>query len=126
LLERPVLELILGLHAAGEVRGGSRKPFLRDALRGLVPDSMRLQPKNIGLYRAFIPRVLTSPRAREAVRDARVKARLAELVRFERVEAMLDALAAGRPLGAGALWHLECVVSFAEWYTRASSEYGVD
>jgi asparagine synthetase B (glutamine-hydrolysing) len=125
LLERPVLELVLGLHAIGAVHGGRRKPFLQEALRGLVPDSVRLQSKDIGLYHAFIPRILTSARAREAVRDVRVKARLADLVRFDRIEAMLDGLAAGRPLGAGALWQLECLVCFADWYVTASSEYGV-
>jgi hypothetical protein len=39
---------------------------------------------------------------------------------------MLDGLAAGRSLGVAALWQLECVVSFAEWYARASREHGVD
>jgi asparagine synthetase B (glutamine-hydrolysing) len=125
LLHRNVLELVLGLHEAGAIFGGSHKPFLRSTLEGAVPDGVRLAPKDIGLYRALVPRILTSPLARQAVRDERVRSRLADLVRFERIEAMLDGLAAGRALGDGALWQLECVVSFAEWYARASREYGV-
>ncbi len=125
MLERNVLELVLGLHQRRLLRAGPQKTFLQDALKGIVPEEVRLLPKEIGLYRAFIPRVLTSPRSREALGDARVRARLADLVRFERIEAMLDGLAAGRQLELGALWHLECVVSFAEWYARASREYGV-
>jgi asparagine synthetase B (glutamine-hydrolysing) len=126
MLERGVLELVLGLQEAGAIHGAPEKQFLQVALAGLVPDEVRLRSKDIGLYKAFIPRVLTSPRARQAVRDARVRARLADWVRFERIEAMLDGLAAGRPLGAAALWQLECVVGFAEWYARASREHGVD
>jgi hypothetical protein len=126
MLDRGVLELVLGLHAAHAIRGGPHKPFLQAALAGVVPDEVRLLSKNIGLYRAFIPRILTSPRSRHAVRDSRVRARLADLVRFERIEAMLDGLAAGRSLGIVALWQLECVVSFAEWYAQASREHGVD
>jgi hypothetical protein len=126
MLDRDVVELVLGLHSAQAISGGSQKPFLRDAVAGLVPDEVRLLSKDIGLYRALIPRILTSPRSRQAVRNARVKARLAALVRFERLEAMLDRLAAGQPLGTSALWQLECVVSFADWYARASSEHGVD
>lgn len=126
MLHREVLELVMGLHQERLLQGGPERRFLRDALEGIVPDEVRLAPKDVSLYRAFIARVLTSPRAREAVRDARVRARLADLVRFERVDAMLDGLAAGRALGASALWHLECLVSFAQWYAKASSEYGVD
>jgi asparagine synthetase B (glutamine-hydrolysing) len=126
MLDRSVLELVLGLHAARAVHGAPTKPFLQAAFAGIVPDKVRLHSKNIGLYKAFIPRVLTSPRARLALRDARVRARLADFVRFERIEAMLDGLAAGRSLGVAALWQLECVVGFAEWYARASREYGVD
>jgi asparagine synthase (glutamine-hydrolysing) len=125
MLERGVLELVLGLHAAGAVRGGPEKPFLRAAVAELVPDDVRAAPKNIGLYNAFIPRVLTSSRSRAGLRDARVRTRLGGLVRFERIEAMLDGLASGRPLTAGALWQLECVICFADWYARASREHGV-
>jgi hypothetical protein len=78
------------------------------------------------LHDALLPRILSSSRARAALRDDRVQARLRNLVRFERLDAMLDRLASGRRLGPGALWALECVVSFAEWYARASREYGVD
>jgi asparagine synthase (glutamine-hydrolysing) len=126
MLDRGVLELVLGLHTAGAIQGGPERPFLRDALAGIAPDEVRLRPKNIGLYAALIPRLLTSPRAREALRDTRVRARLADLVRFERVDAMLDGLAAGRSLSMAAIWQLECLVGFAEWYGRASREYGVD
>jgi asparagine synthase (glutamine-hydrolysing) len=126
LLERNILELILGLHAQRPFPSGSRKRFLQRAVEGLVPDDVRLLSKNIGLYKAFIPRILSSPRAREAIRDTRVKARLAHLVRFERIEAMLDALNARHSLSMDALWHLECLVSFAEWYSRSSVEYGVE
>jgi hypothetical protein len=126
MLDRGVLELVLGLHAAGAIHGAVAKPFLKDALAGSVPDEVRLRPKDIGLYKAFIPRVLTSPRARQALRDPHVKRRLADLVRFERIEAMLDGLEAGRSLGLAALWQLECVVAFADWYARASRDYGVD
>jgi asparagine synthase (glutamine-hydrolysing) len=125
MLERGVLEVILGLHEAGAIPGGDAKPFLREALDGLVPDDVRLRSKDVGLYRAFIGRVLTSPRARAALRDGRVRRRLVDLVRFERIEAMLDGLAEGRSLGPAALWQLECVVSFAQWYEQASREYGV-
>jgi len=126
MLERRVLELVLGLHASQAIHGAPAKPFLQSALTGIVPDEARLLPKDIGLYTAFIPRILTSPRSRQALRDERVRARLADLVRFERIEAMLDGLAAGRSLGMAALWQLECVVGFAEWYGRASREHGVD
>jgi len=126
LLERGVLELVMGLHAKRALGGGPQKPFLRDALQGIVPEEVRLLPKDIGLYRSFIPRVLTSQQARDALRDPRVRTRLADLVRFERIDAMLDALGAGRTLGMSALWHLECLVSFAQWYATASREYGVD
>ncbi len=125
MLERGVLELVLGLHAADAIRGGPQKPFLQQALIGVVPDAVRLAPKSIGLYRALIPKVLTSPRSREALRDTRVRRRLADLVRFERVEAMVDGLAAGRSLTINALWALECLVSFAVWYARASEDCGV-
>jgi hypothetical protein len=126
MLERPVLELVLALHEARAIRAAPQKPFLQAAFAGIVPDEVRLAPKDIGLYRAFIPRVLTSPRSREALRDPRVRARLKDLVRVDRVEATLDGLAAGRALGTNALWQLECVVNFADWYTRASREHGVD
>jgi asparagine synthase (glutamine-hydrolysing) len=126
MLERGVLELVLGLHEGRDIRGGPEKPFLQEAVQGIVPDGVRLLRKDVGLYEAFIPRVLTSPLAREAIADIRVRHRLADLVRFERIDGMLDGLAAGRSLGEGALWHLECVVSFAEWYARASREHGVD
>ncbi len=92
----------------------------------MVPDEVRRRPKNVALYKALIHRILTSSRSREALRDARVRARLADLVRFDRVEAMLDGLAAGRSLGMAALWQLECLVGFAEWYARASREHGVN
>jgi asparagine synthase (glutamine-hydrolysing) len=126
MLDRGVLELVLGLHAARAIHGAPGKPFLQGALAGVVPDPVRLLSKNIGLYKAFIARVLTSPRSRQALRDPNVRARLAGLVRFARIEPMLDGLAAGRSLGMAALWQLECVVGFAEWYARASREYGVD
>jgi asparagine synthase (glutamine-hydrolysing) len=126
MLERGVLELVLGLHAAGAIDAGPQKAFLQGAFAGIVPDEVRLPAKDVGLYRAFIVRVLTSRRAREVIRDARVQARLARLVQFEVLEEMLDVLAAGKPLSPAALWQLECVVAFAEWYARASREYGVD
>jgi asparagine synthetase B (glutamine-hydrolysing) len=126
MLDRPVLELLLGLHAAGALRGGPQKPFLQAALAGVVPDPVRTAEKNTGLYEAFIRRILASPRSREALRDARVRRRLSGLVRFERIDAMLDGLAQGRSLGPAPLWQLECVVSFARWYARASRELGVD
>jgi asparagine synthase (glutamine-hydrolysing) len=126
MLDRAVLEVVLGLHAAGALHGAPAKPFLQEALAGIVPDKVRLLSKDIGLYRALIPRVLASPRSRQALRDPRVRTRLADLVRFERIDAMLDGLEAGRRLGMATLWQLECVVSFAEWYARASREHGVD
>jgi hypothetical protein len=60
------------------------------------------------------------------VRDPSIRNRLAGLVRFERIDGMLDTLAAGAELGPAALWQLECLVGFAEWYARISREYGVD
>jgi asparagine synthetase B (glutamine-hydrolysing) len=126
MLERGILELVLGLHAAHAIRGGPDKPFLQSALAGIVPDEARLAPKDIGLYRVLIPRVLTSRRARGAIGDDCVRARLAHLVRFDAVDAMLDRLASGETLPLPALWQLEYLVVFADWYSRASREYGVD
>jgi len=126
MLDRGVLELVLGLHAAGAIHGGPERRFLRDALAGMVPDEVRRRPKSVVFYKALIHRLLTSSRSREALRDVRVRARLADLVRFDRVEAMLDGLAAGGSPGVGALWQLECLVGFAGWYARASREHGVN
>jgi hypothetical protein len=126
MLGRDALELVLGLHETRAMWGGKHGGILQTVLEGSVPDAVRLRPKETGLYRAFIPRVLTSPRARQALSDGRVRSRLCDLVRFERVDAMLGTLAAGRPLATIALWHLECLTSFAEWYAHASRDYGVD
>jgi asparagine synthetase B (glutamine-hydrolysing) len=126
MLERNFIEVVLGLHEEGKLRGGANKPTLQEALEGLVPNAVRRRPKDVSLYLTLIPRILTSHRARTALRNEAVRRRLADLVRFERIEAMLDGLAAGRKLGGDALWQLECVVSFAEWYARASREHGVD
>lgn len=125
-LERGVLEIILGLHETHQLGGRADKSFLRNLLRGTIPEEVRLRPKDIGLYRALIPRVLTSSRLRAALRDAQVRRRLSHLVRFEQVDVMLDAVAAGHAMRGGALWQLECLASFAEWYAHASRELGVD
>jgi asparagine synthase (glutamine-hydrolysing) len=126
MLERELLELVLGLHDAHALHAGREKHFLRSALAGIVPDDVRLAPKDVGLYRALIPKILTSRRAREAMRDDRVRKRIAHLVRFDAIDTLLDALASGQALSFAELWPLECIAAFAEWYSRAAREYGVD
>jgi asparagine synthetase B (glutamine-hydrolysing) len=125
LLERPIVELALGLPARWAV-AHEPKPFLRAAARGRVPDRIRTTAKDIGYPKAMLRRLALAPEVRHALDEPRVRARLEGWVRFERFSGMLDAIAAGHPFEDGALWRqLEGVASFAYWYARAAREHGV-
>jgi asparagine synthase (glutamine-hydrolysing) len=125
LLERPIVELALGLPARWAV-AREPKPFLRAAARGRVPERIRTTAKDIGYPRAMLRRLALAPEVRRALEEPRVRGRLEPWVRLERFTGMLDAIAAGHPFEDGALWRqLEGVASFAYWYARAAREHGV-
>ena len=125
LLRREVVELVLGLRPGDMLSTGRDRPFLRAAVADRVPAGVRDAPKDARLAEALSCRVVSSARARRVLGDERVRERLADWIRFEKVEAMLDEAAAGRLGGMGVSWPLECLVTFADWYARAHREYGV-
>ena len=125
LLCRRVLELCLGIPPQMMFSQRYDKAFLRGALAGRVPEAFRVRPKDNRLWRVLRTSVLTSAGARRALQDEHVRERLADWVRFERVEATLDALARGAILPDRLLLHLEGLVMFAQWYGMARRDYGV-
>jgi hypothetical protein len=70
-------------------------------------------------------RIVASAGAADVLRDPGIRERLADLVRFERVEAILDGLRVGREPDEVQVLQLESLVTFADWLAQASREYGV-
>ena len=125
LLEREIIELVLGLPPEDTLSAGTPKPFLRAALASRIPDEVRTAVKDVHLAAELSPRIVSSTRARRLLADTRVRERLAGWLRFEKVDAMQDAAATGQLRSYEPLWALECLLTFADWYARASREYGV-
>lgn len=126
LLDCEVVELVLGLPPEDMLSAGDQKPFLRAALLGRIPDAVRTSLKDVRLADELSPRIVGSVRARQLLADTRVRERLAGWLRFDKVDAMQNSAAAGRLRTFEPLWALECLLTFADWYARASREYGVD
>jgi asparagine synthetase B (glutamine-hydrolysing) len=127
LLDRRVVELVLGLAPSLMLSMGSEdKRFLREALRGRIPESVRAMAKNDRLAEAMSPRIVTSKSARRVLQDAIVLRRFDGLVRFEKLGAILDAIEHGHRPTEWGYWQLECVITLCDWYARAAREYGVD
>ncbi len=125
LLERRVIELVLGIPAEWML-GASSKAFLPEAAEGRVPDSIRRQRKDVRLPVDLLRAILGSAGARRSLRDRRVRDRLEGWIRFERVEGILDAIGRGYDPNDDLFWsQITGLVSFAYWYSRASREYGV-
>ncbi len=126
LLDRRMLEFVLGLPVRFLLPMEVDKAFLREATRERLPEDIRTRPKDARLADAFAREIVVSPRARDVFRNDRVRKRLADWIRFDRLESLLDAIARGYPPSDTLLWQLERLLAFAEWYARASREYGVD
>jgi asparagine synthetase B (glutamine-hydrolysing) len=125
LLDREVVELVLGLPPAVLLPRGQDRRFQRALLEGKIPDSVRTSPKDIRLAEELLPAIVSSPKARSFLASRAVREQLAGWVRFEKVNAIFDAIARGYRPSSTLAWQLECLVTFAEWYSRASAEYGV-
>ena len=102
------------------------KAFLRRALEGRAPDAVRMRPKDARLDVELEPELLLAPWTRDLLADTVVRQRLREWVRFQTVERILDDVVRGYRPPLRQLWQLHCLVAFAQWYRRASREYGVD
>ncbi len=126
IVDRNVVETVLGMPPHWLLSRRYDKALLRRALKGYVPDDVRLRPKDNGLVHDMSYSVLGAPRTRALLADTRVRQRVEGLVRFSAVEGILEDLARGYRPPPNLTWQLECLVSFAEWYGRASREYGVD
>jgi asparagine synthase (glutamine-hydrolysing) len=126
LVDREVIERVLGIPSPLLLSLAYDKAFLREALQGRIPDAVRLRPKDASLDEALEPGVLLAPTTRKLLADANVRRRLRDWVRFDEVERLLRDLESGPKLPLRAIWQLCCLVGFAEWYGRASREYGVD
>jgi len=126
LTDRGVIELALGVPPRWMLAAGMDKAFLRRSLEGHVPDPVRLRPKDSRLDREIEPEMLAAPWTREVLADARVRDRLREWVRFPVVERLLDEAGRGGRLPQRQVWQLQSLVAFAQWYRRASREYGVE
>jgi asparagine synthase (glutamine-hydrolysing) len=125
LLDRSVVEFILGIPPESLLTP-IYKGALREAAVGRLPDEVRAREKDIGLIMRLNRAIFASPAARRALRDPLVRDRLADWVRFDRVEGVLDAIATGYDPGDGAFWRqIESLVAFAYWYRRAYREHGV-
>jgi asparagine synthetase B (glutamine-hydrolysing) len=126
LLDRAVIELVLGLPPDDLLsQEGEDKSFLRMALRDRVPDAVRTRSKDVRLYHVLVSRMLGSAQSFRVIRDENVRRRLSEWIDFDALETMLHAAGARRIGRISLLWQLECVVSFADWYARASREWGI-
>jgi asparagine synthetase B (glutamine-hydrolysing) len=126
MIDREIIELVLAIPPRWMLSPDFDKAFLRRALRGRVADDVRMRPKDARLDRELEPELLLAPSTRDLLADARVRERLREWVRFQTVERILDDVAGGYRPPPRQLWQLQCLVAFAQWYRRASREYGVD
>jgi asparagine synthase (glutamine-hydrolysing) len=126
MIDREVIELVLAIPPRWMQSPDFDKAFLRRALRGRVPEAVRLLPKDPRLDRELEPELLLAPRTRQLLADPGVRHRLAEWVRFPIVERILDDAARGTSPMPRQIWQLQGLVAFAQWYRRASREYGVD
>ncbi|HSY23043.1 MAG TPA: asparagine synthase C-terminal domain-containing protein [Polyangiaceae bacterium] len=126
LLDRRVIELTLGLPSSDLLsQRGEDKSFLRLALRNRAPEAVVTRAKDIRLYHVLVSRMLGSLDSFRVVRDGNVRKRLSDWIDFDMLEAMLHAAGARKIGSLSLLWQLECVVSFADWYARASREWGI-
>jgi hypothetical protein len=126
LVDREVIERVLGIPTRWLFSLAYDKAFLREALQGRIPDAVRLRPKDTRLDEALEPAVLLAPATRRVLADANVRKRLSDWVRFDEVERLLRAFEIGPRPPYRQFWQLTCLIGFAEWYGRASREYGVD
>jgi asparagine synthase (glutamine-hydrolysing) len=126
LLDRDVVELVLGLPVDALLSDENDKAFLRNASAGVIPGETRQRPKDTRMAVQLDWAILTQPATRAILRDRNVRDRLADWVRFERVEGILDSVERGYSPTDRQRLQLECLVTFAEWYGRASREYGVE
>jgi asparagine synthetase B (glutamine-hydrolysing) len=126
LLDREVIQLVLGLRPSSLLSRGLDKHFLREALAGRIPEAVRTQPKDVRLADALGCAIVTSPEARLVLRDRQARERFAGWIRFEKLDALLDAMEVGYRPGEWLYWQLECALTLCEWYPRASREYGVE
>ena len=125
LLERRVIELVLGIPADG---CSARAP--RPSCQKRPRDAFLT--RYVGNAKTFVfPSTCCGPfwdsaGARRSLRDWRVRDRLEGWIRFERVEGILDAIGRGYDPNDDLFWsQITGLVSFAYWYSRASREYGV-
>jgi asparagine synthase (glutamine-hydrolysing) len=125
MVDRDVIELVLAIPPRWMQSPDLDKAFLRRALRGRVPEAVRLLPKDARLDRELEPELLVAPWSRDVLADAAVRKRLGEWVRFPTVERILDDAARGNRPTLRQIWQLQCLIAFAQWYRRASREYGV-
>jgi asparagine synthase (glutamine-hydrolysing) len=125
LIDRDVIELVLGLRPSAVLSPAMDKRFLREALAGRIPESVRTLAKDVRLADTLGSRIVTSPQARRVLRDAGARERFAGWIRFEKLEALLDAIEAGYRPNEWVYWQIECALTLCEWYARASREYGV-
>jgi asparagine synthase (glutamine-hydrolysing) len=124
LLERGMIEFAMGLPPEAMLRP-QQKGFLRDVAEGTVPDVLRNAPKDTRLAEELLARILVSPVSRGSFRDLSVRQRIDSWVRFDRVEGMLDRIAAGDRPGPRVMSQLEGLLAFAQWYKTARAEYNV-
>jgi asparagine synthase (glutamine-hydrolysing) len=125
LLDREVVELVLGLPPSALLPCGEDRRFQRALLRGKIPESVRTLAKDIRLGEELLPSIVSSRLARQFLGSPAVRERLSEWVLFEKVDAILDAIPRGYRPSPTLAWQLECLTTFAEWYARASAEYGI-
>jgi len=124
-LDRRVVELVLGIPAQW-ILSDRYKGFLADAEVGRVPEDVRTRAKDDRLATLFQRKVLTSRSVRKALDDPRVRDRLGDWVRFDRVHGLLDAIGSGYDPSDVTFWiQIQGVIGFAYWYARASREYGI-
>jgi asparagine synthase (glutamine-hydrolysing) len=125
LLDRTFVELVLGLPPSTTLPLGNDRRFQRALLAGRIPETVRTAPKDVRFGEHVLPLVVGSARARQVLRADEVRRRLEGWVRLQKLDAILDAIPRGYTPSELLAWQLECVVTFAEWYARASKEYGI-
>lgn len=126
LVDRELIELALSFPAEYMISAEYDKAFLRRVLDGIIPERVRLLPKDLRLFRVLLRDLVTLESSRAALSDPLVRRRLDGWVRFDEVDRIAMAIEAGHEPSWWLLWQLECLISFAHWYRRASREYGVD
>lgn len=126
MMDRGFVEWVLGAPAGSMLPHGEDKRILRLLLIDRVPESVRRLPKDTRFPEKLLIDIVCSAPVREALADKRVTARLADWIRVAKLEALLAAVRGGYRPHRWLMWQLESIVSFAEWYSRATREYGVD